>query len=147
MESDPVILALAEQVECYRRLVKLSQVQRDYVQQSQTEQLLDVLLRRQEVLVQLKELEEVVAPARKQWGAYVARLDEGDRSRAQRMMDETRALLEQITSADRDDALVLQQQKLSLGKQINQASSARQVNRNYAVAAYGGRTSSVDFQR
>ena len=147
MGSDPVISALAEQVECYRRLVKLSQVQRDYVQQSQTEQLLDVLMRRQEVMSQINELEAVIRGARKQWGGYLLQLEEDERGRAQRLMDETRALLEQITSADRDDALVLQQQKLSLGKQINQASSARQVNRNYAVAAYGARQSSVDFQR
>jgi hypothetical protein len=147
MDVDPVISALAEQVECYRRLLKLSQVQRDFVQQSQTEELLDVLMRRQGVMTQIGELELVIRSARKQWGVYLAQLSDDGRERAQRMMEETRILLEQITAADRDDALVLQQQKLNLGRQINQASSARQVNRNYAVAAYGGRPSSVDFQR
>ena len=147
MDVDPVISALAEQVECYRRLLKLSQVQRDFVQQSQTEELLDVLMRRQGVMTQIGELELVIRSARKQWGVYLAQLGDDGRERAQRMMEETRILLEQITAADRDDALVLQQQKLNLGRQINQASSARQVNRNYAVAAYGGRQSSVDFQR
>src|SRR5687768_524022 len=115
MEVDPVISALAEQVECYRRLLKLSQVQRDHVQQSQTEELLDVLMRRQGVMTQIGELEVVIRAARKQWGSYLMQLDESDRERAQRMMDETRLLLEQITAADRDDALVLQQQKLNLG--------------------------------
>jgi hypothetical protein len=145
--GDQVILALGEQVECYRRLLKLSQVQRDYVQQSQTEQLLDVLMRRQEVMERINELEGVIRAARKQWGAYLLHLEDGERERAQGLMDETRALLEQIMAADRDDVLVLQQQKLNVGRQINQASNARQVNRNYAVAAYGARQSSVDFQR
>jgi hypothetical protein len=147
MDGDPVISALAQQVECYRRLLKLSQVQRDFVQQSQTEQLLEVLMRRQEVMSQINELEAVIRVARKQWGAYLLRLTEEERERAQRSMDQTRVLLEQIMAADRDDVLVLQQQKLSVGRQINQASGARQVNRNYAVAAYGARQSSVDLQR
>ena len=47
----------------------------------------------------------------------------------------------------RNDALVLQQRKLNLGRQINQASAARQVNRNYAAAAYGPRQSKVDVQK
>ena len=35
------------------------------------------------------------------------------------------------------DALLLQQRKLNLGREISQASSARQLNRSYAAAAYG----------
>lgn len=147
MDGDPVILALGEQVECYRRLLKLSQVQRDFVQQSQTEQLLDVLMRRQEVMERINELEGVIRAARKQWGGYLLQLEAEERERAQRLMEETRVLLEQIMAADRDDVMVLQQQKINVGRQINQASSARQVNRNYAVAAYGARQSSVDVQR
>ena len=63
------------------------------------------------------------------------------------IVGETRRLLEQITTADQNDALVLQQRKLNVGKQINQASGARQVNRNYAAAAYGNRQSRMDVQR
>ncbi|MDB5305421.1 MAG: hypothetical protein JWM97_2970, partial [Phycisphaerales bacterium] len=44
-------------------------------------------------------------------------------------------------------ALVLQQRKLNLGRQINQASAARQVNRNYAASAYGRAPSQMDVQR
>ena len=45
-------------------------------------------------------------------------------------------------------SLVLQQQKLNLGTQINQATAARQVNRNYAAAAYGARGGGrMDLQR
>ena len=59
----------------------------------------------------------------------------------------TRQLLEQITAADKDDVLVLQQRKLNLGRQINQATAAKRVNRNYAAAAYGPRASTMDVQR
>lgn len=137
MPHDAVIEALSEQVVCYRRLAKLAQTQHEHVRQSRTEQLLEVLRSRQEVLEQVSAFERVVAPAKRQWGEYVATLGEADRARAESLLDETRALLQQITAADRDDALVLQQRKLNLGKQINQATSAGKVNRQYAAAAYG----------
>jgi len=142
---DEVIDALAEQVECYARLAKLAQLQHEHVQHSQVEDLLEVLHKRQVVLERVQELEKVIAPAKKQWGQYVQGLLESERETAQSLMTQTRLLLEEITTADRNDALVLQQRKLSLGKQINQATAARQVNRTYAAAAYGKPSSRVDF--
>ena len=62
-------------------------------------------------------------------------------------MAEARRLLEQITTADRNDTMVLQQRKLNLGKQISAATTARQVNRTYAAAAYGRRQPTMDVQR
>ncbi|MGE5609852.1 MAG: hypothetical protein ACM359_11395 [Bacillota bacterium] len=147
MGKDPIILALEQQVECYRRLAKLAAVQHEHVQREQTEELLQVLGHRQEVLEQITRLERTLAPVKKQWGTYAGRLDRAERARAEAMLGETRELLEQITTADRNDALVLQQRKINLGRQINQAAAAKQVNRNYAMAAYGTRRSSVDVQR
>ena len=143
----PVISALREQVDCYRRLAKLAEVQHAHVQQSQTEQLLMVLAMRQELLDQLKLHEQTVGPERKRWSQFLCELPGTDRSTAESLLAETRRLLEEITTADRNDALVLQQQKLNLGRQINQASAARQVNRNYAASAYGARPSRLDVQR
>ena len=44
---------------------------------------------------------------------------------------------------------VTQQRKLNLGRQINQATAAKQVNRNIAASAYGGarRMARVDLQK
>lgn len=137
MQQDDIIIALEEQVDCYRRLAKLAAVQHDHVTHSHTEGLLDVLSRRQEVLAQLARLEAIVSPAKKRWGEYLSEVDADRRARAEAMLIETRTLLQQITESDQRDALVLQQRKLNLGKQIQQASSARQINRNYAAAAYG----------
>jgi hypothetical protein len=61
------------------------------------------------------------------------------------MVAETRKLLEQIMNSDRRDALVLQQQKLNLGKQIHKAASAKQINRMYATAAYGQKPSRMNI--
>jgi hypothetical protein len=147
MQSDPIILALTEQVACYRRLAKLTASQHEHVQNSATEALLDVLRHRQEVLDQLSAHERVVAPARQRWAAYIGELPESSRAGAESLLAETRVLLEQITNADRDDVLALQQRKLNLGRQLQQTSAARQVNRNYARSAYGNAPSRMDLQR
>lgn len=145
--TDPIIDALNGQVDCYRRLAKLAELQHEHVQQGRTEQLLEVLSHRQAVLDQLGALERVVAPAKRQWAQFAASLPAADRADAERLLAETRRLLEAITAADRNDVMVLQQRKLTLGKQISQAASARQVNRNYAAAAYGRRAPAMDVQQ
>lgn len=141
-----VIESLQGQVACYRRLAKLGALQHEHVQQGRTEQLMEVLVMRQSVLEELSALERVVAPAKRQWSAYVAQLPAAKKSEAEALLAETRRLLEEITAADSNDVLVLTQRKLSLGRQINQAASARQVNRNYAAAAYGKRAATMDVQ-
>jgi hypothetical protein len=145
--TDSVMTALEDQVGCYRRLAKLTELQHMHVQQSQTEALLDVLKSRQTVLDEITRLEVVVGPAKRDWTNYIVHFDDGERTKAESLLSETRRLLEVITTADRNDALVLQQRKLNLGKQINQASSATRFNRNYAASAYGPRRSGVDFHQ
>lgn len=147
MANPDVIDALAEQVNCYRRLSKLTQIQHDHVRQSRTEQLLEVLQARQEVLEQITRHEQVVAPAKRQWPEYLMSLKPNDRGRAETLMAETRTLLQQITAADRDDALVLQQRKLSLGREINRAAVGRKVNQKYVTAAYGRPRPRMDVQQ
>ncbi len=144
---NPVLDALEQQVECYRRLAKLADQQHEHVQLSRIEELLNVLGKRQEVLDQVTTLEKTVGPAKRQWLAFVAGLDVDSRKQAEANLSETRRLLEEITSADRSDALVLQQRKLNIGKQLTAASSAKQVNRNIAAAAYGSRGPRMDLTR
>jgi hypothetical protein len=147
MNNDPIIIALQEQVACYQRLSKLAEIQHEHVQNSQTDLLLDVLSSRQQVLDEVAGLEERISPAKRRWSDYLATLEQGPRDLAEGLLAETRRLLEQITTADRNDAMVLQQRKFNLGHQINKASAARTLNRNYAAAAYGARPSRMDIQR
>jgi hypothetical protein len=142
-----VVQALEDQLGCYQRLAKLAELQHVHVQQNQTEALLEVLQRRQRVLDEITQLERVIGPAKKDWNNYSAGIETKDRTRAEALLGKTRELLEAITQSDQDDALVLQQRKLNVGKQISQASSARQVNRTYATAAYGKRASRMDLQQ
>lgn len=137
-----MIVALEEQVECYRRLEKLAQRQHEQVQQGDIEGLIEVLEQRQTVVGRIMELEKELGPAKRQW-----RKNGFESGRLGELLTESRDLLKRITEADRDDAIVLQQRKLNLGRQIKAAAVARAVNRNYATAAYGARQPSMDLQR
>jgi len=69
MSTDSVIVALEEQLGCYRRLSKLQELQHDHVQQSRTEQLLEVLGQRQSVLDDVARLEQTIGPAKRPYSA------------------------------------------------------------------------------
>jgi len=143
----PVLQALSDQVTAYRRLAKLAEAQHDCVQQSRTDELLEILTRRQEVIDQIFTLEKTISPAKKQWAAFVDGLSDDDRAKAEALLTESKSLLEEITTSDRADAMILQQQKLNVGKQINAAGAARTVNKTYAAAAYGKPVARMDVQR
>jgi hypothetical protein len=146
MNEDPVVAALEQQVDCYRKLARLAELQHVYVQQSQTEELLQLLQSRQVVLDQIADLEQTIGPAKKRWSEFLTEIDESSQM-AQSLLAETRKLLEEITTADRNDAMVLQQRKLNLGRQIGQASAAKQTNRAYAASAYGKPQTRMDLSR
>ncbi len=146
MASDVIMTALEREVVCYERLAKLAELQHEQVQQGQTEALLEVLNQRQAVLDEICELERTVAPARRGWGEYVLGLSQDRRPIAESLLGRTRALLERITQADRNDAMVLQQRKLNLGREIRQATAGRAINRTYAAAAYGRPSARVNVQ-
>ncbi len=137
---DDTIPTLEAQVACYRRLAWLSEVQHVHVQQGQTAELLETLAQRQELLNEIGRLEGSVEAQRRRWSAHVNEIDSQDRVRVQALLAETRRLLEEITAADRDDALVLQQRKLRLGRPVAQGAVAKRVSPAYAAAAYSSRT-------
>jgi flagellar biosynthesis/type III secretory pathway chaperone len=147
MNNDPILEALEQQVGCYRRLAKLADMQHEHVRQSHTEELLAVLGQRQLVLDQVASLEQAILPAKRRWTDYLGSLPETDRKLAQSMMAESRQLLEQITSADQNDAMVLQQRKIEVGRALRHNAMARQVNRSYATSSYAIRPSAMDVQQ
>jgi hypothetical protein len=138
--------ALEAQVQCYRRLAKLAEVQHRHVCQGKSDALMGVLRQRQGVLDEISALERTLAPARKGWARFVGDLPGAFRDRADAALKETRKLLEQITTADQNDTLVLQQRKLNISREIKKNAVARRVGRNYA-AAYGRPESRMDLHQ
>ena len=147
-QAERVLEALSEQVDCYRRLAKLAEIQHQHIQQEQPEALLDVLRSRQEVLDAISKLEAIVGPVKKTWSDFANGLAPDRRAAGDALLAETRKLLEQITNSDRDDVLVLQQRKIALARQIGQATQQRHVGRTYTNgSAYAATSSRMDVQR
>ncbi len=136
-EQSSNIQSLTDQLGCYRKLARLCELQRQYVQQNQTDELLSVLEQRGTILSEIARLEEAVSPLKRNWSEASALMSEDQRVGALEMLAETKTLLMQITQADQDDVLLLQQRKLNVGKQIAATSSARVVNNRYAASVYG----------
>lgn len=135
-QSQSLMDCLTRQLACYRQLSRLCDLQRQYVQQNQTDELLTILEQRGELLQQITELETQVAPIKRNWSEFSAYLTQQDRQLASQMLAETRELLMQITQADQDDVLLLQQRKLNVGKQIAATTQAKAVGHRYAAMAY-----------
>lgn len=144
---DDWLTALREQASCYRRLAKLAETQHEHVEQNRTDALLAVLEARQAELMRVGALENAVGPVRREWARRSMLLPQQQKREAESLFGEIRALLETITASDRNDSLILQQRKLDVGQQLKQASAARQVNRNYAAAAYGRPVAKVDLSQ
>jgi hypothetical protein len=147
MNDDAVISALQQELDCYQRLAKLAKTQHEHVQNSRTEDLLLVLAQRQQLLEQIAIYEQTIVPAKRDWPQYSSGLSPDQRVMADSLLEKTRQLLEQITTADREDELVLQQRKFNVGRGINQAVAARKFNMNYAAAAYGQKKTALDIHR
>ncbi|MDW8263043.1 MAG: hypothetical protein RMJ35_11005, partial [Phycisphaerales bacterium] len=69
------------------------------------------------------------------------------RKHVESMMTEIRSLLDRILQADREDALMLEQRKSSIGRQIGRATASRAVGRAYAAVGAPAREANVDVSR
>jgi hypothetical protein len=144
---DSTLNTLQQQLACYRKLAQLAQIQHSCVEQNRTKDLMTILAQRQGVLDEIADLEQVIGPAKRRWTEYLGELAPNDRGVAESMMAETRKLLAEITAADTDDSLILQQRKLNVGRDLQRAAVAQRVNRTYAAAAYVKRPASMDLHK
>jgi hypothetical protein len=135
--ADAFLESLKEQADCYGLLARLAELQHDHIQNSRTDHLLVVLQKRQELLDRIAQLEQIVGPARRDWSHQAEALDGDARSTAEQLFGDIRRCLEAITTADKNDVLVLQQRKLGIAQELKKTTAAQQVNRSYAASAYG----------
>ena len=125
------------QVDWYGKLLKLAQLQHTLVEQERTDDLLVVLDRRQKIVEQLTLIESRLRPVKSEWHAIAPTIDVASRGTIESKFAAARDLLAQITRSDQDDALLLQQRKLAVGRQLQRTTVATKVNRGYAANAYG----------
>lgn len=137
MDAQTILDDCHAQVDWYGKLLKLAQLQHALVEQERTDDLLVVLDRRQKIVEQLTLIEGRLRPIKSEWHAIAPTIDVESRTSIESKFAAARDLLAQITRSDQDDALLLQQRKLAVGRQLQKTTVARQVNRGYAANAYG----------
>ena len=132
------LIALRAQAATYERLLKLGERQRVAVESADEPTLLAILTERQTVLAEAAATAEVTRPLREAWPDVS--LDAGDFAEAEGLWKQVKAALDEVTRRDRDDALMLQRRKLSIGQELRRTTSARVANGRYLKAAgQGGR--------
>jgi hypothetical protein len=138
MDATQVIADLSAQIDWYGKLLRLAELQHTLVEQERTDDLLVVLEKRQRIVEAVTAIEARLRPVKLGWHDQAPSLAAPERAQIEERFTQVRALLEQITRADQDDALLLQQRKINVGQQLRRTGSAQQVNRGYAAAnAYG----------
>jgi len=137
-----ILSDLASQVGHYEQLLKLASRQRDLIAGDRADELLILLGERETVIAKMNLLDQRLRPVRAEWASVSGSLDAEVRQQAQAMFEKLRDLLGKITSSDADDALVLQQKKLDVRKQINATGQQLQVTRHYAADAYASQAKS-----
>lgn len=149
MQPRLLIEVLNKLVELYERLLRLAAQQREFVQLDQTDELLDVLTKRAGVVEQITKLEGALRPTRMNWPEVSQSLEASVRTQAEELLSRTRTLLAEVNAADTDDALILQQRKINVGRQLAAARSGTRANAQYATGAYAGAGSAgrVDVSR
>jgi hypothetical protein len=106
-----------------------------------------VLTKRQSIVDALGAIESRLKPVKQDWHTIASSIDSPVRSELETKFAHSRDLLMQITQADRDDALVLQQRKISVGQQLRKTTSGRVMNQKYAAGAYATTGARMDLSR
>lgn len=147
MDIEQVSSDVSTQIDLYAKLLRLCELQHALIEQERTDDLIVVLQRRQLIVDALGTIEQRLKPVKQEWPAIAAGIDSESRGMLESKLAESRDLLHQITQADRDDALVLQQRKISIGQQLRMTTSGRAMNQKYAANAYATPGARMDVSR
>jgi hypothetical protein len=138
LHHDPEVWAprlarvLDRQRDLYLRLDSLSDTQSGLIRSDQTDALLEVLGRRQQIVDELVRLGEDVAPFIGAWERLAPALPDRHREALRARFDEVAALVDRIAGRDEADRKMLQERCSAAAEQIGGLSRARG-----AVSAYG----------
>lgn len=146
MTHAEVATVLREQVKLYGLLVRLCAVQHAHVEAGDTDALVTLLDKRNAIMARLLLLEAQVKPAKQEWPRLKTEWPADGAREVEALFGEARALLAQINAADTDDALVLQQRKIGVARQLAGAAGAARGLRGYA-GALGARPAGLNVAR
>ncbi len=133
-QLDPgrLIQLLTKQRDFYHRLRELSQQQRTLISGDRPEMLLAILRERQELVTALAQLNNELAPYRRNWDAMYAALPELTRTEASQILQEINSLLRVILRSDQEDSALLSARKQAVADGLAGIAGARVANAAYA---------------
>lgn len=147
MDVEQINTDVSAQIDLYSKLLRLCELQHTLIAQERTDDLMVVLQKRQAIVEALGAIEQRLRPIKQDWHSRAASIDTEIRSSLEAKFALSRDLLMQITEADKDDALVLQQRKIAIGQQLRKTTSGRVMNQKYAAGAYATTGGRMDISR
>jgi hypothetical protein len=147
MNIDQINSDVSAQIDLYSKLLRLCEIQHTLIAQERTDDLIVVLQRRQMIVEAVGAIEQRLKPIKQDWHSLASGIDRDTRSDLESKFAQSRDLLMQITQADDDDALMLQQRKMAVGRQLRQTTSGRVMNQKYAAGAYATTGGRMDVSR
>jgi len=129
----PLIQALTRQCELCRSLDALSARQSEHIRSGDSDALLRVLAERQAIVDQVSELNDRIAPFRRQWETCLAAAGSEDRARLEMLVNQLTDLVDRIARQDDADRAAMEVQRTSITRELGGVIRGRG-----ALAAYGG---------
>lgn len=131
---DPKLLVslLTQQRDMYLKLRELSEKQRSLISGDHPDQLLSILRERQTLVTSLAQLNERLAPFRRDWEGTYTQLPDDTKQEAQGLLQEINGLLRVILRTDQEDSALLSARKKIAGDDVRAAESGRVANVAYA---------------
>ncbi len=117
---------LRAEASLYERLEQCSQRQRSLVAEENVGPLLNLLAERRRLADELTRIGEALAPIKRGWSAFRARLSPDQQREAKALIESSRASLRRLIERDEEDARILMARKQAAARALRetQASSA-----------------------
>ena len=136
-DSQNLVALVDEQLELYKELDALSMRQHELVESEDTDGLLKVLGKRQELIKSITDSATRMAPYRARWDDHVRELKEPMRDRLRKGLDNLSAVMQAIAERDESDRVAMESRRDAVKGQLGGVKRG-----TAAVSAYGGASQS-----
>ncbi|MHC4976285.1 MAG: flagellar export chaperone FlgN [Planctomycetota bacterium] len=133
---------LMEQATCYAELDSLSRQQSERIHNDDTDALLSVLARRQEIIDRLTSLATDFAPFRERWSSLMSQIDGGLSTSLNESLESLARVMDAIATRDDHDRLVLEKRREALSRGVAEVRSG-----HGAINAYKSNSQQVHVPR
>ncbi|MCG3122727.1 MAG: hypothetical protein GIKADHBN_01128 [Phycisphaerales bacterium] len=133
LQAPAVVRLLVAQRELYEELDALSQKQGELISEHRTDELLELLGRRQVLLERVQAVTDTLAPVRARWPQFLATLDPAQRHGVGQVVDAITQLIESITRRDQADRDCMIAERERVAGELATLDRSRR-----ATGAYGG---------